>query len=173
MSLVRVFAMLAALVLAGPLPWVDAAAAQAAATPESLAAARELVAIVSKDTMRQVVTQVANQVWPPVERALRTKYPDISPTQVAELRGEFERIQLEYLSTVMDDAPVIYARHFSADELRELLAFYRSPIGAKALRVLPQITAESMALIMPRIQQVQVQTMEAFTKVLRLRGFSS
>jgi len=170
MSLVRVLAMVAALALPG-LPWINAAAAQAAATPESLAAARELLAIISKDTMRQVVTQVANQVWPTVERSLRAKQPDISAAQVAELRAEFERIQLEYMASVMDDAPVIYARHFSADELRELLAFYRSPIGAKALRVLPQVTAESMALMMPRLQQIQAQTMEAFTKVLRQRGF--
>jgi hypothetical protein len=172
MSLMRVFAMLAALVLPGPLAWVNAAAAQGSATPEALEAARELLAIVSKDTLQQVVTQVTGQVWPTVERSLRAKQPEISAAQLGELRAEFERIQLEYMANVMNDAPVIYARHFSAAELRELLTFYHSPIGAKALRVLPQVAAEVMALIMPRLQQVQAQTMEAFTKVLRQRGFA-
>ncbi len=169
MSIVRIGAVLTVLAIAGtigPRP----SAAQSAATPEALQAARDLVAVVSKETMRQMVTQVTAQVWPVVERGLRVKQPGISPAVVGELRTEFERIQLEYMSGLMSDAPVIYARHFSAAELRELLAFYRTPIGEKALRELPQITAEAMALIMPRLQQVQTQVMEAFTKVLHQRG---
>jgi uncharacterized protein len=172
MKILRIVAVLALFGMPGLSAGTQPAAAQDAATPESLAVARELVAIISKDTIRQMVTQVAGQVWPAVERALRTKQPDIPANVLAELRTEFERIQIEYMSDLMQDAPVIYARHFSAAELRELLAFYRSPIGAKAMRELPQIMAESMALIMPRLQQVQAQTMEAFTKVLRARGFA-
>lgn len=172
MKILRILAVLALVGVPGLAAGTQPAAAQGAATPEALAEARELVAIISKDTIRQMVTQVAGQVWPMVERGLRAKQPDISANVLAELRTEFERIQIEYMADLMQDAPVIYARHFSAAELRELLAFYRSPIGAKALRELPQIMAESMALIMPRLQQVQAKTMEAFTKVLRSRGLA-
>ena len=80
--------------------------------------------------------------------------------------------KIEFISKVMEDAPSIYARHFTTAELRQLLAFYQSPLGEKSLRVLPQITTETMALIMPRMQQLQAQVVEAFTKVLRDRGFN-
>jgi hypothetical protein len=39
----------------------------------------------------------------------------------------------------------IYDRHFTADELRELLAFYRTPIGHKLLAEQPAIAQEAMA----------------------------
>jgi hypothetical protein len=170
MTTLRTLAVLALLALFGAPIGLRPAAAQSPATPEALQAAKDLVSVVSKDTMGQLVTQVTGQVWPMIERGLRAKQPDISAAVLADLRKEFERIQMDYMSGLMNDAPVIYARHFSADELRELLAFYRTPIGAKALRELPQITAEVMALIMPRLQQVQQQTMGAFTKILRERG---
>lgn len=32
-----------------------------------------------------------------------------------------------------DECVAVYARHFTADELEQLLAFYRSPVGRKAL----------------------------------------
>jgi len=169
-TIVRTIAVLALLALFGAPMGLRPAAAQNAATPESLQAARDLVAVVSKDTMGQLVTQVTAQVWPMLERGLRAKQPDISAAVLADLRKEFERIQLEYMSGLMNDAPSVYARHFSAAELRELLAFYRTPIGVKALHELPQITAEVMGMIMPRLQQVQQQTMGAFTKILHDRG---
>jgi len=170
MKVLRILALVAVLAVPGVSTGTGSAMAQDAATPEALAAARELVAILSKDTVHQLVTQVTAQVWPAIERGLRAKQPDIKPDVVAELRTEFERIQLEYMSGLMDDAPTIYARHFTVAELRELLAFYRTPVGAKSLRVLPQIMGESMTVVMPRLQTLQRQTMEAFTKILHQRG---
>lgn len=170
MKILRRVAVFAVVALSGVPIGLQPVAAQNAATPEALQAAQDLMAVLNKDTLHQMVSKMTEQVWPVVERGLRTKQPKISDGVVAELRSEFERIQLDYISGVLADAPVIYARHFSAAELRELLAFYRTPVGAKSLRELPQITAEAIALVMPRLQQVRTQTMDAFTKVLRQRG---
>lgn len=168
MQIIRTVTIVVSLVLAGIAS--NSARAQSAPSPEAVQAARDLVAVITKDTMRQLAAQVTTQVWPRLEQSLKAKQ-SITAAQLSELRNEFERIQVEFISKVMDDAPAIYARHFTASELRELLAFYRSPIGEKSLRVLPQITAETMGLIMPRMQQLQTQVMETFVKVLRKKGF--
>lgn len=39
----------------------------------------------------------------------------------------------------------IYDRHFSADDLRQLLAFYRTPIGQKLIAEQPAVAREAMA----------------------------
>jgi len=137
-----------------------------------LAAAKELFELVSKGTIDQLVGQVTGQVWPQVEASLRTKNPNIDAAALAELRNEFERIQLESLVEMLKDAPAIYARHFSDQELREIIAFYHSPIGAKTLKVMPQVMGEVMAMLMPRMKDVMAQTQDAFLKVLRRRGYT-
>ena len=38
----------------------------------------------------------------------------------------------------------IYERHFTHDEIEQLIAFYESPIGKKLIKVQPQIAIESM-----------------------------
>ncbi len=138
---------------------------------EALKAARELSAIVSKDTLAQMSAQMSSLVWPDVEQKLRARQT-ISAEQVTSLRTEFERIQLEFLSKLMESAPVIYARHFTASELRELIAFYRTPIGKKALSVLPQISKEVMALLMPQIPRLQSEVIRSFAKILRKQGLT-
>ncbi|MTW10622.1 DUF2059 domain-containing protein [Pseudoduganella eburnea] len=77
----------------------------------------------------------------------------------------------EVIRNVMNDPAVIsemetevvalYARHFSADEVKQIAAYYRTPIGAKSLQLMPQIMGESMAISQrvtgPRIQKAMEQ----------------
>ncbi|WP_338847756.1 DUF2059 domain-containing protein [Massilia sp. W12] len=55
------------------------------------------------------------------------------------------------------ETATVFARHFKADELRQLAAFYKTPIGVKALQAFPQAMGEASMLgqktIMPRLQQ--------------------
>lgn len=163
---------IAALLLVVPILWVTPLRAQAAGTSDALQAANELFSVLSEDLLKQMVNQVTAQVWPPLERQLRAKSPALADDTVAALRLEFERIQNSNLADLLKEAPAIYARHFTAAELRDLTAFYRTPTGQKALRVLPQVMGEVLATIVPRLQQAQSQTLEAFKRVLRERGYA-
>jgi hypothetical protein len=138
-------------------------------SPEALRAADELFTILSGDMMKQLTGQITNAFWPKVEQQARAD--KIDDATVAELREEFERIQLAFVDDAMKGAPPIYARHFTVEELHELTAFYRSPTGVKALHVLPQVMGEFTTLLVPRLQEVQQQTSEAFNKVLREHGY--
>jgi hypothetical protein len=52
-----------------------------------------------------------------------------------------------------------------------LAAFYRTPTGAKALREVSQVMGELTTFLLPRLQDVQRQTDEAFTRILREHGY--
>ncbi|MCK9913636.1 DUF2059 domain-containing protein [Microbacteriaceae bacterium K1510] len=168
---VQAVAIVATLLLAGGASGAHAQSAQVAPNAESLQAAQELMSVLGKDTIRQMAEQITTQVWPKITHSLQAKQ-SITPDQLNDLRKEYNRIQIEFMTNIMADAPVIYARHFTAAELRELLAFYRTPVGEKSIRVLPQITAETLALVVPRMQQIQTEVMNSFSKVLRQRGFN-
>jgi hypothetical protein len=138
-------------------------------SPEALQAAQELFTILSPDITGQLTARITNAFWPTVEQKARAD--KIDDATIAELRKEFERIQLDFLTNAMKEAPPIYARHFTVAELGELIAFYRTPIGAKALHEMPQVTGEFTALLVPRLQDLQRQTTEAFNTVLRAHGY--
>jgi len=60
----------------------------------------------------------------------------------------------------------IYAKHFAKSELRELLAFYKTPIGSKTIEVMPAILNEGMAYSQQRTQdnmaEFQLRLMQRF-----------
>ena len=63
------------------------------------------------------------------------------------------------------------ARHSTAAELNQLAAFYRAPIGAEALREIPQVMGEFSASLVPRLQNLQVQITVAFGQILSEHGY--
>ena len=51
-----------------------------------------------------------------------------------------------HYETMVNGIAAVYASHFTAEELREVEAFYRRPVGQKMLERLPTITQQSMQL---------------------------
>ncbi|MBX9775127.1 MAG: DUF2059 domain-containing protein [Xanthobacteraceae bacterium] len=141
------------------------ARAQAPGTPEAQSAAKELLAIMSPDMIGQLTNSLIGQMWPQIERALSAK---VGPEVMAEVRAEMEStLKTFVINATTNDAPVVYAKYFSAQELRDMAAFYKTPTGAKALRLLPQVTAEYFGIMMPRLEgfnrelQVRIQAILA------------
>jgi uncharacterized protein len=157
--------MLAAVVLLAG----SAAHADNAPSPEALKAADELFTVVSGDMLHQLVIQITGAFWPSLEASARAE--KIDDATIAELRKEFDRLELAFVTSSLKEAPPVYARHFTVDELKGLAAFYRTPLGAKALHEMPQVMGEFTSAIVPRLDTLRQQTGEAFNKVLRERGY--
>ena len=74
------------------------------------------------------------------------------------MRKEFDRVELAFVTDVLKAAPAIYARHFTVDELNELIDILPHRVGAKALHEMPQVMGEFTATLVPRLQDMQARS---------------
>jgi hypothetical protein len=148
---------------------VTTASAQTQATPspDAVAAAKDLMAIMSPDLVGQMMRGMVAQMWPQVERSFG---PQIDAATSAELRAEFERTTQQFVMDSMQDMPQVYARYFTADELHQLAAFYKTPLGAKALSQIPKVMADFSATMMPRMAAFQQQLQGRLQAILQKHG---
>jgi len=146
------------------------ARAQDAGSPEALAAARELSAIMTGDTLTQVTAALTAQIWPNIEKAFGNK---VDAATMAEMRGEFEKTVAAFANDVMKDAPAVYARHFTAQELNDIVAFYKSPTGVKALHEMPKVLADVGVQMAPRMQAMQADLNARIGVVLQKHGYKN
>lgn len=65
---------------------------------------------------------------------------------------------------MMAEIGPLYARNYSVDELKQLSAFYRTPLGQKMLALSPRLAAESMAvgqkIVAPRLNGLMLEVMQ-------------
>jgi uncharacterized protein len=151
---------------------IGAAAQQPSApSPEAIAVAKELVSLLSGDLVNDMVSRTNAQAWPTIEQGLRGQYPQIDAATIGELRDEFGKLLLESITDGMNDAPAIYARYLTVQEMRDIQAFYRTPTGAKTVKLMPQIMGEVMGNLAPRMQGTMQRINVAFTGILQKHGF--
>jgi hypothetical protein len=134
------------------------------ASDDALKIANELVALKSNEALAQVVSQS----WAIVQAKIGKSKLD--KETLAALKAEFDRIQRETIAAISKKAPAIYARHFTAAELRDLLAFYKTPTGQKVLREEPSMLAELRDASLPRVGQVQLEMIRAAERISRQRA---
>jgi hypothetical protein len=73
-------------------------------------------------------------------------------------------------SELVDATARLYASHFTDQELKELLAYYQSPIGQKALAEEPKIIEQSMASAGSWGDNLSQEVMASMRAEMRKRG---
>ena len=129
-----------ALVL-GILLTVTPAVAQTAGDGEKTALIRELMqlnnALGSADTVAQAMLQH-------LTAALRQRDPNLPPAVAKIVQEETLAIFRDNQAALIADVGQIYEKNFTAAELRDVLAFYRTPTGKKFTKTMPAVAQESM-----------------------------
>jgi hypothetical protein len=129
-------------------PAPPAQAAAPAAKPETAidpakdAAIRKLFEVMgTKDAMRQVIASMSGTIRPLLESSLpRGEYR----AQLIDLF--FQRLQVKLrVDDLLELAIPIYDKYFSLEDIDGLTKFYQTPLGKKAVSVLPQVLLEAQA----------------------------
>ncbi len=140
---------LAVLIVLGTIGAARQASAQAAApqssvhqpTPAAILLAKQIVEL--KDVKDIYAPLVRGVVEKTRDAFMQTNFiwaKDLNEVTAIEQKQYAPRV-----SELVDATARIYASHFTEQELKELLAYYQSPIGQKALVEEPKVIEQSMA----------------------------
>lgn len=109
-------------------------------TAAAVAAARELIQTKGGGAMFEPavpgVVESTKNSFLPTNPNLSRELNDVA----AQLRREYEAKKAE----IVYEVAIVYAKHFTEQELKELVAFYRSPLGQKMLKEEPVALDESL-----------------------------
>jgi len=165
----------AMLFLGGSAVSVERAAAQNEPSADALATAEELVSFISPDMVQQLTTGLEKQIWPPMERSIRNQIPTVDQQTLSDIRAAISEQTNKFLDEqvpeLKKDIVRAYALRFSADELTDVIDFYRTPTGAKLLRLLPEITAETSAAYVAKLPALNGAVKNSALGILRERGY--
>jgi hypothetical protein len=131
---IRTIGLLGLLLLSAPL-----ARAQAP-SPEALAAAKDVIATIHLDEqIAAILPGIIKNQKPAIVQGraeVDRQYDALAPMILEGFKAR--------MSELTDAAAIIYARHFSTEDLLALNAFYKTPLGQRLLQKLPTVTQETI-----------------------------
>jgi hypothetical protein len=142
---------------AGPAP---------AQSPDAVAAAKDLMAVMhSADNFKAIMPQLMAALKPAIVQGRAEVEKDYDALVPALLGAMTSR-----LDEMIDKIAGVYARKFSAAELREVATFYGGPTGQKFVQQLPGIMQESMTIGQQFGQQLAGDLQKRMIEELRKKG---
>jgi hypothetical protein len=97
----------------------------------------------------KIGAQLADGIMESFMKAIKSAKPDIPDRVFAIMRKEMMDLfqeQMEKPGGLVDQMIPIYNKYLTHEEVKGLLAFYRSDLGQKAIAVLPKMTGEAITL---------------------------
>lgn len=134
----------------------------------TLEAARRLVAVSKiEQNFKPLVDIVTEQMRP----LLRQQAPRLTDEQLREYETAFEDEMRTIVPEMMAFFSRTYAQAFTRDELEALTAFYETPVGQKALDLLPMLAQQGMAAGMKIGREVSERAARKAAERMRAKGY--
>ncbi len=147
--------------------------AQQASSDESPAATKEDVeklfaTMHIREQMKTMMDLMAKQSKQMSVDALKKKLPDISQKDLDRIDAMMDRMMKNFdLNAMIDDMIPVYQRHLTKSDIEAMAKFYETPTGQKVLREQPQMTAEAMKAVQPRMEKMMSDMMDEAEKAAR------
>jgi hypothetical protein len=154
--------LLALACLAGPVH----AQTQQQPTPAALAAAKELLEIKGAQNM-------LGPIVPGVVETAKNSLMQANPNLVKDINEVATQLRTEMAprsSEVIQNFVVLYAQRFTEAELKQIVAFYRSPVGKKLLTDEPSVMDDGFKQAQSWADRFSEQVVARFREEMRKRG---
>lgn len=111
-------------------------------SPESIAAAKELVATIKLgEQFKSLMPTIMTTLKPAIVQGranVERDYDAMIPLLLQSFQSRMDELS--------DAVVKVYASNFTADDLRALIVFYKTPVGQKFLQKTPLLAQQTMAV---------------------------
>lgn len=136
-------------------------------TPAALALAKELVALKGGAAM-------FDPLIPGVIERVKNTFVPTNPQLTGPLNQVAAQLNKEYegkRTEVLNEVSKAYAQHFTEAELKEILAFYKSPAGRKMIVEEPKAIDESLRAAQDWANKLSEVVLERFRVEMKKKGY--
>ncbi len=136
-------------------------------TPSAVALAKELIVLKGS-------TQLWDAVVPGVIEQVKGVFMQTNPALGRELNDVASQLRTEYAprsSQLVDQVAQLYAKAFTEQELKDVLAFYKSPLGRKVVTEEPKILDDGFSRIQQWANKFSEEVMGRMRAEMKKKGY--
>jgi uncharacterized protein len=118
-------------------------------------------------------TRMFDPLVPGIIETVKNNYLQTSPALFKDLTDVAAQLRTEFAprrADVINQVAVLYAQHFSEQELKDVVAFYKTPTGKKFVAEEPTVIEQSLATAQNWSQKLSEEVLSRFRVEMKKRG---
>ena len=134
--------------------------------PGAIAVAKELIAI-------KGVVAMIDPLVPGIVETVKNNYLQTNPSLFKDLSDVAAQLRTEFgprRADVLNDIAVLYAQRFTEQELRDVVAFYKTPSGKKFVSEEPTVIEASLQRAQAWSQKLSDEVLSRFRAEMKKKG---
>jgi hypothetical protein len=153
-----------------------APAATATAAPATQASREEILQLFQVLRLQKQMEEMQKTMSAQMEQMFESMSKEQSGKLTPEQREKMNSVMKDYLrqsqniypvSEMVSDMVPVYQRNLTSDDVHAISAFYQSPAGQRYLDKAPRMLQDTMATIMPKMQERLKQQMASMSKKMQ------
>jgi uncharacterized protein len=135
-------------------------------SPGAIAVAKELLQL-------KGATNMFDPLVPGVIETVKNNYLQTNTSLVKDLNEVAALLRTEFnprRAEVINEVAVLYAQRFSEQELKDIVAFYKTPAGKKFVTEEPQVIDQSLQRAQAWSQKLSEEVLSRFRAEMKKRG---
>jgi uncharacterized protein len=146
--------------------FVAAPAVSQQAPADAIPVARELITVMrATDQFKLIFPIIMQSLKPAIVQGRPQVERDMDAVMPVLIEAANSRVD-----EIGDQMAGVYARAFTVDEMRQLIAFYQTPVGQKLLEKSPTLVQESMSIGRAWGQRLGAELKDMMIDALRKKG---
>jgi uncharacterized protein len=144
--------------------------ADEAVDPEALATAKKIQEVTHASAL-------GDQVMAQMMKVFTNGLNQTNPGRAQDVSDILNKLFLpafhDSMPALLDESARTYARHFTAAELKQLLAFYQTPIGQKMIAETPGMAREQMVIGQAFAQKIVADIRQKLLDAIKEKGLQA
>ncbi len=115
------------------------------------------------------VTQVDKAYNQMIDMMIDAQTKQLPPAVAAPFKDTVKNFYAKYMSwdAIKEDFMKVYMENFTEDELKQITAFYQTPVGQKTIKELPQMMQQGMQRAQQRLQAHMPELQQELTEIAK------
>ncbi len=120
------------------------------------------------EQVRSIMEISARQSMQTIRETLKRRLPNASDSDLDRATAMTDALLKKMdLNGMIEDMVPVYQRHLTKADVAVMEAFYETPTGQKLLREQPEMTAEAMKAVQPRMEKMLISLTDEAEKAAR------
>jgi len=119
----------------------------------------------------RLIDQMADAVASQITGQIKTKHPSLDAESISDIQDMTREAFSSLKPGLMLFVGQSMVKHFNEEELRQILAFYKTDVGRKTIAVMPQMMQETMVWSQQSSGRVVPQLVESIRARLKEKGY--